>query len=86
LDSKLPVVVILGNRRSGTSLVANFVHALGVDLGQDLVPADEANEAGYCEASQICKTHEKILQELNCDWHNPPLSFPANWWRKPNIQ
>jgi hypothetical protein len=72
--------------RSGTSLVANFVHAIGVDLGQDLNPANEWNEAGYWESRQILETHDIILKELNCVWSNPPLSFPANLWRKPEIQ
>ncbi len=86
MDSKLPIVVILGMHRSGTSLLANFVHAIGVDFGQDLIPADEWNAAGYWESMKIYETHEKILKELNCNWHNPPLSFPANWWQKPEIQ
>ncbi|MGA2404672.1 MAG: hypothetical protein ABSG91_23715 [Syntrophobacteraceae bacterium] len=86
LPTKRPVVVILGMHRSGTSLVANFVHAIGVDLGNDLMPANEWNAAGYWESRKIWEAHEKILKELNCDWHNPPLSLPANWWRKPAIQ
>ena len=72
--------------RSGTSLVANFVHAIGVDLGQDLMPATEYNAAGFWESTTIFDIHQKILKELNCDWSNPPLFFPANWWRKPRIQ
>jgi hypothetical protein len=86
VENKQPVVVILGMHRSGTSLLANFVHAIGIDLGQDLLQADEWNAAGYWESREIWETHEKILMELNCDWHNPPLSFPVNWWRQPNIQ
>ncbi len=31
VESKQPIAVILGMYRSGTSLAANFVHALGVD-------------------------------------------------------
>ena len=57
-----------------------------MDLGQDLIPANEWNVAGYWESREILETHQNILKELNCDWHNPPLSFPANWWRKPEIQ
>ncbi len=85
-DSKLPIVVILGMHRSGTSLIANFMHAIGVDLGQDLIPADQANEAGYWESRRIWQAHEKILKELNCSWRSPPVSLPANWWRKSSIQ
>ena len=78
--------MILGMHRSGTSLIAHFVHAIGVDLGQDLMPADKANEAGYWESRKIWETHQEILKELDCDWHNPPLTFPADWWRETKIQ
>jgi len=84
--SKLPVVVILGMHRSGTSLIANLMHGVGVEFGEELLPADSFNAAGYWESKIICETHAKILGELNCDWHNPPLSFPADWWRKSSIQ
>jgi hypothetical protein len=85
MQNKRPVVVILGMHRSGTSLIANFMHAVGVDFGLDLMPADESNAAGYWESMTIFETHQKILKELNCDWHNPPLSLPADCWRKPVI-
>jgi hypothetical protein len=86
VDGKLPVVVVLGVHRSGTSLTANFMNAAGVDFGQDLPPADKWNAAGYWESQTIREIHDEILKELNCNWHNPPLSFPAEWWRKPRIQ
>jgi hypothetical protein len=57
-----------------------------VDLSQDLLPADEANEAGYWESQKIMEIHQIILKELNCDWHNPPLSLPTEWLRRPKIQ
>jgi hypothetical protein len=62
------------------------MHAIGVNLGQDLMPANEWNAAGYWESLKIYETHGKILKELNCNWHNPPLSLPVNWWRKSSIQ
>jgi hypothetical protein len=86
MKSKKPIVVILGMHRSGTSLLANFMQAIGVDLGDDLVPADQWNVAGHFESRKIAITHEKIMKELNCDWHNPPLRFDADWWRKPGVQ
>ncbi len=86
MANKVPIVVILGMHRSGTSLIANFMHAAGVEFGQDLIPADEANAAGYWESRRICQIHEQIFEELNCTWKNPPLPLPVNWWRSPNIQ
>jgi hypothetical protein len=86
VQDKQPIVVILGMHRSGTSLLANFMHAIGVNLGQDLIPADEWNAAGYWESPKVYEAQDKILKELNRNWHNPPLSLPVNWWRKSSIQ
>ncbi len=72
--------------RSGTSLVANFMNAVGVDFGQELMPATESNEAGYWESVTIFDIHHKILDKMNCTWRNSPLHLPVNWWRNPNIQ
>jgi len=86
VQDKQPIVVILGMHRSGTSLIANFMHAIGVDIGQDRAPADEWNAAGYWESRTIFQIHEKILKQLNCTWKNPPMHLPVNWWRNSNIQ
>ncbi len=83
---KRPIVVILGMHRSGTSLIANFMDAIGVDVGQDLMPADESNAAGYWESATIFDIHHKILEAMNCTWQNPPMHLPADWWRNSNIQ
>jgi len=72
--------------RSGTSLIANFMHAIGADIGHDRVPADEWNAAGYWESRTIFEIHQKILEEMNCTWQNPPLHLPVNWWHNSNIQ
>jgi len=86
LEMKRPIVVILGMHRSGTSLIANFMDAIGVDVGQDLMPADESNAAGYWESRTIFDIHQKILKEMNCTWQNLPLHLPVNWWHNSNIQ
>ncbi len=86
MQDKRPIVVILGMHRSGTSLVANFMNAIGVDFGPDRMPADEFNAAGYWESDAIYQIHEKILYELHCTWQGVPLQLPVNWWRNSNIQ
>ena len=86
MQDKRPIVVILGMHRSGTSLIANFMHAIGVDIGHDRAPADEWNAAGYWESETIFQFHEKILEQLNCTWENPPLHLPVNWQHDSNIQ
>jgi hypothetical protein len=83
---KRPVVVILGMHRSGTSLLANFINAIGVDFPQDLIPANEWNAAGNWESWTIHDIHENVLKELDCSWNNLPLSLPVDWWLRPEIQ
>lgn len=86
VDNKRPVVVILGMHRSGTSLVGNLMNAIGVDFGQDLLPATEWNAAGYWESQVIFEIHDKILNELNCSWHSPPPFLSNDWSHKVNIR
>jgi len=82
------VAVILGMHRSGTSLLAKLLHELGVDLGTNLMPADEWNEAGYWERKDILALHERILEALNLRWDHPRLTLPlpAGWKDRPAIQ
>jgi hypothetical protein len=60
--------------RSGTSLIASFLAALGVDLGRDLLPADDANPRGYWEDRAFLELQRRILQECtpegpgHADW------------------
>ncbi len=86
MEYKQPIVVILGMHRSGTSLTANFMNAVGFDVGRDQAPADEWNAAGYWESRTILRFHEKILAQLDCTWENPRLSLPVNWQRNSDIQ
>lgn len=49
--------------RSGTSLVASFLSALGVDMGQELLPADKANPRGYFEDIGFLEFQRKVLSQ-----------------------
>jgi len=40
-------ILVLGTPRSGTSCVAGILHHLGVPMGEELMPPDEWNPAGY---------------------------------------
>jgi hypothetical protein len=44
-----PPIVVTGMHRSGTSLSASILAALGVAMGEQLLPADAANPRGYFE-------------------------------------
>ena len=58
-------LVILGMHRSGTSALAGLVQLLGVNLGEDLLPAmPEVNEKGFFEHQEILDIHEDLLKSL----------------------
>jgi hypothetical protein len=56
------VVVVTGMHRSGTSLTARVVEALGVDLGRDLIPGDRSNLRGYFEDAGFVAFHRRVLR------------------------
>lgn len=64
-------ILVLGTGRSGTSMVAGMLHALGVDMGTSFVPADRNNPFGSYEDAewfaftrQVLKGGEGGYQEL----------------------
>lgn len=56
-------VLILGNGRSGTSVLTRALNFMGVDLGSDKFrPKASANPKGYFENLKIENTHKKIIE------------------------
>ena len=47
--------------RSGTSLVANYLQRAGLDMGEELLPADVGNPLGYYEDVHIHDLHRELL-------------------------
>ena len=56
-------LVILGMHRSGTSLVANWLHECGLFLGENLYGASEFNPHGYYEDIDFINFHKRALVE-----------------------
>ena len=78
-------LVILGMHRSGTSALAGLVRLLGVNLGEDLLPAmPEVNEKGFFEHQEILDIHEGLLKSLGSSWYDP-LPLDDNWWQRPDV-
>jgi hypothetical protein len=70
--TKRPVVVVLGMPRSGTSLLANMIHVLGVDLGQNLLWANENNPEGYWRTRSSPRSSSRFSSGRVCS------NVPAN--------
>jgi len=75
-------LLILGMHRSGTSALTRVLNLLGVDIGSQFIPANQANEKGFWELIAVARGNEEILQSLHSSWFNP-LLLPQQWWQSP---
>jgi hypothetical protein len=78
------VICILGMHRSGTSLIAQMINLLGVDLGpsEQMLPPQPDNPMGFWEYRPFVFLNERILTRFWGTWDAPP-TFPPGWWRRP---
>ena len=63
-QAKAQGLVVAGMHRSGTSLTAGILERLGVDMGQQLIPADSTNPRGFYEDAQIVAFHQQAFRRL----------------------
>lgn len=69
------LIVVLGAHRSGTSAITRALTVLGVELGNNHLPADYRNEKGYWEDQDIQQFNDEILSSLSSEWHHlSPIS------------
>lgn len=72
-------LIVLGMHRAGTSTLTRGLQALGVELGDNLVGADEDNPKGYWEDSSVLKLNERVLDALGIKWHSVGPAKPSAW-------
>jgi hypothetical protein len=74
------LILIFGPGRSGTSLVARVVSSIGADLGNNLIPGNNANPDGYFEDRVIVAHHKDLLAALgSADSFGATLPLPDDW-------
>jgi hypothetical protein len=73
-------LVVLGMSRSGTSLTAHVLHALGATLPQDLMGAAHGNPLGHFESRGLVALNDQILESLGRRWDDP-RPIPTRWFR-----
>jgi hypothetical protein len=73
-------LVVLGMSRSGTSLLAHVLHALGASLPHDLMGAAHGNPLGHFEPRALVALNDRILESLDRRWDDP-RPIPARWFR-----
>lgn len=66
-------IVILGMHRSGTSLITRGMHALGVDLGNNLLAGQEDNPKGFWEDLSLLDLSERVLNRCGLNWYDVQL-------------
>jgi len=69
-DSRRVIIVVLGMHRSGTSAITRGLMALGVNLGERLMPASATeNPTGYWEDLDVYELDRRMLNAISNDWH-----------------
>jgi hypothetical protein len=61
VNNRFPLI-IAGMHRSGTSMIARFLHESGINLGDNLLPPNSSNIYGHYEDIDILEFHRKILR------------------------
>ncbi len=86
-SKRTPIVIILGMHRSGTSLCAQILSLLGVDMASD-IGRGRGNEAGHWERWEIVEFHDRILRILDREYYSGThdLALPNGWWALPEIR
>lgn len=65
------LVVVLGAHRSGTSVCAAAVAALGAFLGEGVAYANKENPKGFFEHPSLVEFNDRLLEHLGGAWDNP---------------
>lgn len=68
----MKTIVVLGMHRSGTSLTAGILNALGVHLGKKLIGATSSNPLGHFENAEFVELNDTLLLSANGDGAHPP--------------
>jgi hypothetical protein len=81
-----PVICVLGMHRSGTSLCANMLQALGLDMADD-AGISPSNERGHWERARINDLNDQVFTIFGRAWASAShvLSLPVRWLEDPRV-
>lgn len=67
-------VFVIGMHRSGTSMVAGVLEALGVNFGpqEELLPANQSNLNGYYENRRVLEINDELTAANGLHWRTLP--------------
>ncbi len=81
------IVTVLGMHRSGTSLCANLLHAMGVEMA-DAAGLSPDNMRGHWERPRINDLNDQVFALFGRAWSDPAhlLSLPEGWLSDGRVQ
>jgi hypothetical protein len=62
---KNKTLIVVGMHRSGTSLITNWLHSCGLEVGESLLGPGLGNDEGHYEDAEFYKMHMEILKDHN---------------------
>lgn len=65
-------ICVLAMHRSGSSITAGILYALGVHMGDRFREPDAHNETGYWEDLDWRDLNQEILRKCGATWYQPP--------------
>lgn len=81
------IILVVGMHRSGTSLVARGLHAMGLNLGDDVdTTPHPANLHGHWEHAAVWQAQEELLIRFGREWHSSPGPLPDRWCEWPDTR
>ncbi len=80
-EGKRSIFVVVGMHRSGTSLCANALGLLGVDMA-DEIGDNRSNPLGHFERWEFMKLQDEILSLFDRSYFSPTHDYPLPpaWW------
>lgn len=83
-----PLFVVIGMHRSGTSMSANILHALGVNMGDSHFNISPENAKGHWERTKVVGFNDSIFGHFNRGWGQTShiLTMPEHWLSAPYVQ
>ena len=79
----IPLIVCLtGMARSGTSLMANYLHAGGINMGETLIGPGKGNELGHFEDRDFRNFHHSLLKDNSSRIFSPKKALVISLERR----
>lgn len=86
MSNRAITTLVLGMHRSGTSLLAEALHAGGMSLAGQLVEDNkEVNARGFWEDAQVVQINEQLFHILHSSWYDIG-DLPHNWLNQKPVQ